>query len=37
MKYNLPKINAVLIAISLVIVVIGFALIQIYSHFVVSH
>ncbi len=26
MKYNLPKINAVLIAISLVIVVIGFAL-----------
>lgn len=26
MKYNLPKINAVLIAISLVVVVIGFAL-----------
>ena len=26
MKFNLPKINAVLIAISLVIVVIGFAL-----------
>ena len=26
MKYNLPKINAILIAISLVIIVIGFAL-----------
>lgn len=26
MKYNLPKINAILIAISLVVVVIGFAL-----------
>jgi hypothetical protein len=26
MKYNLPKINAILIAISLIIVVIGFAL-----------
>ena len=26
MKYNLPKINAVLIAISVVVVVIGFAL-----------
>ena len=26
MKYNLPKVNAVLIAISLVVVVIGFAL-----------
>ena len=27
MKFNLPKINAILIAISLVVVVIGFALI----------
>lgn len=26
MKYNLPKINAILIAISLVIIVVGFAL-----------
>ena len=26
MKYNLPKINAILIAISLIVVVIGFAL-----------